>query len=149
MNRIFRFMRFPRRPQKSLFCAKLRENVLCQEICHACGGDLPQADHSAGWDRMNSTSKKIVKGILAAAALSVLGSAGPAAAKAVSASGTADDGFNIEKAGGLKILKRRAMPGVLRMNSDGTGTLLADHYSHASHMSHASHASHASHYSSW
>ena len=98
---------------------------------------------------MNSISKKAVKGILAAAALSILGSSGAAAAKTADVQGSSDDGFKISRADGIKILKRKAAPNVLRMNRDGSGTLLAEHYSHMSHSSHSAHYSHSSHYSSW
>ena len=48
---------------------------------------------------MNSISKKAVKGILAAAALSILGSSGAAAAKTADVQGSSDDGFKISREG--------------------------------------------------
>ena len=77
---------------------------------------------------MNNISKKVIKGILAAAALSVLGSAGTASAKPASPAG---DGFSVSKIDELKVLKRKVTPNVLRLNRDGSSTLLAGHYSHA------------------
>ena len=96
---------------------------------------------------MNKISEKVIKGILAAAALSILGSAGTANAKPASQSG---DGLNVSTIDEMKVLKRKVTPNVLRLNRDGSGTLLADHYSHSSHMSHYSHSAHfsrSSHYS--
>ena len=98
--------------------------------------------------KMNKTSRRIIKSLLASAVLSLFHSESKAEVPALPSL----DDFGNSNAEELDIMKQKVFKHVIKLKPDGTMIGVDSHRSHSSHRSHASHRSsrsgHSSHYSS-